>query len=1494
MMSTQTAPAGARRLTLRALTLNVAGRLHDSATQAALAELLVGEDVDVVFLQEVRCSGSGAAHLAHAINQAVLECALQQQRRHHSGFDFAAGPNNNNNSSGGTLLLWRRALVAAGALQLAPHQPQPSWDGRLQSLNANWGGFHLQFVNVYAPNDPVSRQLFISSAVATAWSGNPTASIAMGDWNFVEDPNCDRRWRNGRPQAADPNHDNRSKAAMQVAAPGAVDAYKQLHPSRRAYTFFHTGNGHAARLDRAYVGAALTQAVLHCTPLPSSISDHHPLLLELRPRQVAANQGPGLHRARMDFMSSDLHAQHFTQWLRCEVANAPEDPAALLQWWPGFKRRAYSAAKDEARLWRQEVPSLAARFTAAKHQVAASVQQLEQATTQNEVNEAMAAVAAAKASLHAQQAEVWSTAARLQRHTWLQQGERPQPVITQQLRALEKGPAKSAIVALRSAADGRLVWAGAEPANIAIAHWAAVSAAPATDPAALAEVLAAVRQLPSQPADADGSANIADAEIHAAMSASRPGAAPGPDGLPLLFYKKCGQVILPLLARMFSAIGSLHVVPGGFLDGIIVGIFKAGDPTLAVNYRPITLLNCDYRLLARVLGDRLQVVLKGAISPTQTAFVKGRRIGANIITLQLLMHCLPPSSEAAAVLLDIAKAYDTVDRGFLLQVLEAMGVGDAYKGWVQLLLSSTFARACFNGFLSRCMEFRAGVRQGCPLSPLLYLFVGEALLRWLQAKNIGISVHGVNLTATQFADDTQVYLMSQAEAPAFLAAMSRFGAASGQQLSLGKTKLLLVGKAAREHHLQRQLRQQWQRHRRNGSQQVPTQPPQPQQLQQHPLMVVLEAKVLGVWIGCTDASWLQQRMDGVIAALARLSHVKQLSAFGRGLGSAAYGVSKMLYAAEFCDLPSAAQCNRLALAVAAVVDRGASPTAPGRSFHGIKACMLAGPPGLGGFGALPWQEHILARHAWWGARLIAAEPDDTTPWIALCRAVLAGTDFKSPLGLLDAPEAQSCLLPPPLTRMVAGLQAIGPVKDLHAQLPVTVGPWCADAPLFYNVCLTVPGALAEAGRPRGMQTFSSRTHGIRCVRGLLYSLGDLVRALRVLRIRSQAPDPSVGPWADATDELADLQLLQAALPSTWMSAATAATPATPNCLESYLQSSGLQAMPLRLALTDAEHQACFEVVQRLGWRDASGHDIPIAHLTVKAATRLQLTPLHDRQYEHRLDLAACAVGDNNPAQLHALAQSIASAQRSLWRLHWDNHFKEIFWRLVLDGLATAARLHMDQQPCICRQAQCPDRRHHFWDCPVAQAVVASMGAQLVGSHALHPPARLTPRHVMLMRPPDTHSGPLHQGVWQVVCLAAINAMDLGRSATAKWHVQQRQQQQPMPAAAVPLDQRLITTFFARQPPSAAELQRRQARQQQTEQQLQHHQLEQQQQQLGAACAAAVARFWELLADFEAVATPPAAWLNPHDAACLPLQHPFFHSVETGGTQRCLGMTARRV
>jgi hypothetical protein len=286
--------------------------------------------------------------------------------------------------------------------------------------------------------------------------------------------------------------------------------------------------------------------------------------------------------------------------------------------------------------------------------------------------------------------------------------------------------------------------------------------------------------------------------VSRALKSSPPGKVPGEDGLPVELYKRLRSLLAPVLARVLSAAGRTGTLPAGFLDGVISLLYKAGDRCSAANYRPITLLNTDYRVLAKALAARLQRVLGRVVAGSQSAFVAGRHIARNVFALQALPAALPSDSGALIAFVDFAKAYDTIDRPFLFAAMEALGVGPVFLGWVRRLLANTRARALVNGFLSRPASFAAGVRQGCPLAPLLYLFVGQALHSHLVERGLGVALAGGQLlTSLQFADDVQVFLRNAAAAGTLVAALDTFRGASGQAQSVGKSGVLPVGRAAR-------------------------------------------------------------------------------------------------------------------------------------------------------------------------------------------------------------------------------------------------------------------------------------------------------------------------------------------------------------------------------------------------------------------------------------------------------------------------------------------------------------------------------------------------------------------------------------------------------------------------------------------------------------------------------------------------------------------------
>ncbi|KAG1664827.1 hypothetical protein FOA52_007085 [Chlamydomonas sp. UWO 241] len=271
-------------------------------------------------------------------------------------------------------------------------------------------------------------------------------------------------------------------------------------------------------------------------------------------------------------------------------------------------------------------------------------------------------------------------------------------------------------------------------------------------------------------------------------------------------WRKLGEPAFELLAAVFTAVGATGGTPPGFLDGVVASIYKAKNAADAANYRPLTMLGSDYRILAKVLATRWTPLLSAVVGPEQTAFLAGRRISDNICLTQMLPGLLAANAAegvgptgAALALLDFRKAYDTIDRGFLTAVMEAVGVGDGVLAWTRTILTHTYAAAEVNGFISAPRKYAAGVRQGCPAAPALFLFLGHALACFLRTcPAVGVEVMpGCRVTCPQYADDCMPLLRScaPADVAALVETMAVVGRATGLVLNLGKCGILPLGSA---------------------------------------------------------------------------------------------------------------------------------------------------------------------------------------------------------------------------------------------------------------------------------------------------------------------------------------------------------------------------------------------------------------------------------------------------------------------------------------------------------------------------------------------------------------------------------------------------------------------------------------------------------------------------------------------------------------------------
>uniref|UniRef100_A0A8C5MP10 Reverse transcriptase domain-containing protein n=1 Tax=Leptobrachium leishanense TaxID=445787 RepID=A0A8C5MP10_9ANUR len=249
------------------------------------------------------------------------------------------------------------------------------------------------------------------------------------------------------------------------------------------------------------------------------------------------------------------------------------------------------------------------------------------------------------------------------------------------------------------------------------------------------------------------------AELSQAIKKTLTGKTPGPDGFSLRYCKVFFPSLAPAWLAAFNTMtqGS-HSLPPQTLAATITLIPKPGkDPDVCANYRPISLLNQDIKLFAKIIALRLARYIPGLVHPDQAGFVPGREARDNTVRALNLIHSAShPKSEPTLLLsTDAEKAFDRVRWTFLFQTLRCMGFGPNLMAWIGALYSCPSARINLNGILSPSFPIRNGTRQGCPLSLMLFALTLEPLL---QAVRTNTSIHGIKVgmqhhKVAAYADD---------------------------------------------------------------------------------------------------------------------------------------------------------------------------------------------------------------------------------------------------------------------------------------------------------------------------------------------------------------------------------------------------------------------------------------------------------------------------------------------------------------------------------------------------------------------------------------------------------------------------------------------------------------------------------------------------------------------------------------------------------------------
>ena len=176
-------------------------------------------------------------------------------------------------------------------------------------------------------------------------------------------------------------------------------------------------------------------------------------------------------------------------------------------------------------------------------------------------------------------------------------------------------------------------------------------------------------------------------EVQFALQQMHPTKALGPDGMSPIFYQKYWEIVGPDVIECVLTTLNSGVLPYGIYETYICLIPKVNSPQKITKFRPISLCNVVYKIISKVLANRLKGVLAEVIDESQSAFVPGRSIIDNVLIAFEMMHCIDQRRKGKealmAVKLDMSKVYDRVEWSYLEAIMRRMGF---HERWIALMM----------------------------------------------------------------------------------------------------------------------------------------------------------------------------------------------------------------------------------------------------------------------------------------------------------------------------------------------------------------------------------------------------------------------------------------------------------------------------------------------------------------------------------------------------------------------------------------------------------------------------------------------------------------------------------------------------------------------------------------------------------------------------------------------------------------------------------------
>ena len=747
-------------MSLKITTFNCRG-LQDRFKRKKIFRFLHQRSDDIVLLQET-----------HSLDE-----NLQMWKLEWGGEIYA---NSATSNSRGVAVLFKPGLDASISHVFS------DGNGRVIILDVLIRKFKLRIINVYAPNqdDPD----FFLDLFSNFDDCDQANVILGGDLNLAMGPldyqgsrveHCNSRSRNIFSFLTDEYNLN--------------DTWRLMHPTDRVFTRHQQNPIALSRLDYVFVSNSILANVLSSTISHGLASDHSTVTVEIS--TGVPKRGRGYWKLNCHLLQRDAD---FIKYIKIKIddfkkdhANSSCNPHVI---WDSFKSTIvgycmeYSARKKKERM--KDKCKLEAEIEVLR-------QRLSKTQNDAECNEIMQLLDDSEKKL--EDIYDFETAGAIirSRAKWAEEGEKS----TKFFCNLEKRHTEKKNIYMLKNANGSLI---VNPQNIMkelhgfysslySSHWSEDSGKEADN---FFEGL----EIPKFSHDQKEKLNqrLTKAELFNAIKSMPANKCPGLDGLPKEFYVAFFNDIYDMLTDSYAFSFEKGFMSQSQRHGIISLLPKNNkDPLYAKNYRPISLLNVDYKIIAKCFALRLKSFLLDVIHDNQSGFLKGRNIAHNIrLIIDLIDYTNTHDVPGALLLLDIEKAFDSVEHEYLYKVLDRFDVGHDFLTWMKCFYNNRSSYVLNNGYLSPTINLERGIFQGCPISPYLFLLAIEILGISIRSNPLikGVQIGEFEHKVSMYADDTTCFLNGDlVSINNLFDTLEKFGTFSGCKVNILKSEGIWLG-----------------------------------------------------------------------------------------------------------------------------------------------------------------------------------------------------------------------------------------------------------------------------------------------------------------------------------------------------------------------------------------------------------------------------------------------------------------------------------------------------------------------------------------------------------------------------------------------------------------------------------------------------------------------------------------------------------------------------